>query len=81
LANPRETGGCARSGVRPRLPICALALLFGCGERLPEFTIECRDGTYFTSHKGMPDSRLCDGKGGVVNSITIVEGKPKPRGR
>jgi len=51
-----------------------------CSDHLPEWQIECGDGTYFSSHKGMPDSRLCRNRGGVVNSITIVEG-PKRSGR
>jgi hypothetical protein len=54
-------------------------LLAGCGQRVPEWGIICGDGAHFWSHERMPHSRLCRGKGGVVNSITIVEGKkPKP---
>jgi hypothetical protein len=49
-------------------------LLLGCRERLPSYTLVCRDGWSTTSYRAMPPERLCARRGGVSNSITIVDG-------
>jgi hypothetical protein len=51
-----------------------VGLLLGCRERLPSYTLVCRDGTSVTSHRAVPPERVCAHRGRVSNSITIVDG-------
>jgi hypothetical protein len=63
-----------------RAVLLSLALLSACREeRLPSYTQICRDRSQVTSYQAMPDERVCDGHGGVANSLTIVESDPKRR--
>jgi hypothetical protein len=55
------------------------ALLGGCGEKLPVYERWCADGEQVRSHQAMPAEKVCDRHGGVVNTLTIVDGDSKPR--
>jgi hypothetical protein len=55
------------------------ALLGGCGEKLPVYERWCADGEQVRSHRAMPRENVCDRHGGVVNTLTIIDGDRKRR--